>query len=598
MLPLTAAHPPLTPQQGRRRPRQTTLHNPAAARHDDQIDGRLPISAAHPPRLPKPARTRPTASQILIGNGEELPLLSDGELPLPGDGELAPPGDGEEGRCRQEVWLSDAAQEAVSATAGQNFLVIHAGLATQRCPHIVHPEEPPAELSLDKFVPPPGVRCILVLVEQEPSCPSDTDLEALFDLLMVTSLQSPPVVALLLRPLDGDDDDCDGDAVQRNKLLELGAHATIAQSEFRGEFREEMLVSCMWQTLQECEIAIRELTTEQLVNEPDAFWKFVHRHISGFPSLDTEVKGSPRIGEFIGRRRKVLRRLGSGGFGTVFLCRNMDTKELQAIKVVDKKSLTSLERVEQLASEMSILQRMRHPHIVASGGCCHASRHVYMLMSYAGPCTLARVLEPSRPDIDEPWWARGVFVQIASAVAYVHSRNVAHRDIKPENVMLNTDELRQGDSLPVAKLGDFGLAIDTSSSLRRKVVEERGAPYAGTMPFVAPEVLRRSPHSAQAADVWSLGVMLLELMVGVNAFPVALGWTSPQGPGPLEEAARQLEELCEDPSHLLETLEQWDFFQETTELDEVLAGMITTSAKHRWTAGSVVSGSKRCKART
>merc|ERR1711939_646413 len=101
---------------------------------------------------------------------------------------------------------------------------------------------------------------------------------------------------------------------------------------------------------------------------------------------------------------------------------------------------------------------------------------------------------------------------------------------------MHKGELSPDTKIPHVTLIDFGLAVRTDRVCTR---------YNGTMPFVAPEVLRNLPHNAAAADIWALGVLLLEILFGVNTLPRVFGWTGAQGPAP-EDAVEDLKSLFAD----------------------------------------------------
>lgn len=110
----------------------------------------------------------------------------------------------------------------------------------------------------------------------------------------------------------------------------------------------------------------------------------------------------------------------------------------------------------------------------------------------------------TEPDIGMPAWEAQKYIrQLMSAVEYLHSKGVAHRDLKPENLLLD-----ENDNL---KVSDFGLATIYRLQGKERCLERR----CGTLPYVAPEVLTR-PYHAEAADIWSCGIILVALLAGGN----------------------------------------------------------------------------------
>jgi len=167
-----------------------------------------------------------------------------------------------------------------------------------------------------------------------------------------------------------------------------------------------------------------------------------------------------------------------------------------------------------------------HPGVVRLLGVVHAPGHLLMRMERAGGSSLLAVIEEGGRL--EPPRARRLFGQLAAALAHCHRRGVAHLDLKPENLAVGG-----GDGGERLRLMDFGCA------------SRAGAPrddVVGTMPFIAPEVLMvlvaGRPYIPAAADLWSAGAVLLEMLMGVGALSRALGW--PPVPPPTAERAQEL----------------------------------------------------------
>lgn len=162
-----------------------------------------------------------------------------------------------------------------------------------------------------------------------------------------------------------------------------------------------------------------------------------------------------------------------------------------------------------------------------------------------------------------------IFWQVSSAIAYCHDQRVAHRNLKPENIKTSAwlDD--------VVKVSNFSLAIRITGYCGDK---------CGTMPFVAPEVLAGRRYDPAAADVWSMGVVLLEMICGINKIGVMLGWGTESRPS--NESGTALEEFFREPDSMLESVEA-DLGELADGLDEHLSSMLRPAPEERWTSDRV-----------
>ena len=259
-------------------------------------------------------------------------------------------------------------------------------------------------------------------------------------------------------------------------------------------------------------------------------------------------------GEIIGEWR-VLRTLGKGGMGMVFLGQHVDDEhEIAAVKLFhawadDDDGFRRFER------ECEVLQRLDHPGIVPlKHGRIGTGRDVssgiyWMAMAYIdGPSLEARLDHGPLP----PGYAAATFHQLADALEHAHSRGVFHRDLKPANIVLGIDGVR---------LVDFGIALQEEKTRLTAV-----GTFAGTLPYMPPEVVLddRSRPDPVLGDIYALGVVLYEALTGERAFQTERGLTERErqmrilkakmsgdvlDPGPgVPEPLRKLVQAATDPS--------------------------------------------------
>eukprot|EP00897_Mesotaenium_endlicherianum_P007637 jgi/Mesen1/6901/ME000353S05926 len=199
--------------------------------------------------------------------------------------------------------------------------------------------------------------------------------------------------------------------------------------------------------------------------------------------------------------------LGRGQFGLVRACVNNRTKERFACKTVEKRHLRSHVDVMELRREVEVLTKLSgQAHIVEVQGVYEDAESVHIVMELCrGGELFDEIVKRKRYNEQD---AASVFRDIVAAVVKCHAKGVMHRDLKPENVLL-VSKPREGEAHPAVKLADFGLAVFLDS--RRRIHGVAGSPF-----YMAPEVLLGK--YGQAADIWSLGVILYILLCGAPPF--------------------------------------------------------------------------------
>ncbi|PVU95327.1 hypothetical protein BB561_001901 [Smittium simulii] len=191
--------------------------------------------------------------------------------------------------------------------------------------------------------------------------------------------------------------------------------------------------------------------------------------------------------------------LGKGKFGRAYLAREKKSSFVCAIKVMYKDELKENKIEKQLRREVEIQTHLRHPNIVRLYGYFHDEKRVYLILEYAAQGEMYKILQ-SKGQFTEPE-AANYIAQMTNALAYLHKKHVIHRDIKPENLLLSADGK--------LKIADFGWSVHAPTS-RRKTL-------CGTLDYLPPEMVEGKDHN-NAVDLWSLGVLCFEFLVGSPPF--------------------------------------------------------------------------------
>ena len=193
-------------------------------------------------------------------------------------------------------------------------------------------------------------------------------------------------------------------------------------------------------------------------------------------------------------------KLGSGSFGAVYkVTKGSDTF---ALKVIEKAELKDPGDIRRLQRELDAMAFVKHPNTVTMLDFFSDKFNFYLILEFCKGGDLASYMlreAPLRETI-----VAAIFKQIATAVAHLHSLGIAHRDLKPENVLIT--------SFPNVKVSDFGLCGFTEQG--------KMSTFCGSPCYSAPECLSRVPYDGCLADVWSLGVILYELITGHHPWNV------------------------------------------------------------------------------
>ena len=194
--------------------------------------------------------------------------------------------------------------------------------------------------------------------------------------------------------------------------------------------------------------------------------------------------------------------IGKGGFGEVWKVIHKQTNKTYVIKVIDKISIFEQKLVDQMNREIEMMYKLNHPHVMKLVNHFEDNEKFYMIMPYAGKGQLYSLLR--RQVRFDQRTAAQYMRETIEAVRYLHSFSpkIIHRDIKPENLLLD-DNYR-------VKLSDFGWANYQDENQLRKT-------FCGTPEYLSPEMIRKTGHN-YLVDIWTLGVLLFELLAGYAPF--------------------------------------------------------------------------------
>ena len=195
-----------------------------------------------------------------------------------------------------------------------------------------------------------------------------------------------------------------------------------------------------------------------------------------------------------------LKTVGLGSYGRVRLCKNKKTGAIYVMKILKKNEIIKQKQVDHVYSEFNILSMLKHPFIVQLIGYNFEDpKHIYFILEYIQGGELFSLL---RNKVTFPVSQTKFYIaHIITIFEYLHSKNIVYRDLKPENILINKNGY--------LKLTDFGFA---------KILDnEKTYTLCGTPEYLAPEIILNKGHG-KAVDWWTLGILLYEMLVGIDPF--------------------------------------------------------------------------------
>ena len=213
----------------------------------------------------------------------------------------------------------------------------------------------------------------------------------------------------------------------------------------------------------------------------------------------------------------IVRPLGAGGMGVVYLARHRHIGRDAAIKVLLPELTKNEDIVARFLTEARATAAIRHPGIVEILDCdIDATGRAYIVMEYLRGESLANCLARAPRSLSALPSVVSVGIQVASGLAAAHERGIVHRDLKPDNLFLATDG---GPRTPVTiKILDFGIAKLVSGNNEGNTHKTRTGSMLGTPAYMSPEQARDASSIDDRADVYALGCILFEMTAGRPPF--------------------------------------------------------------------------------
>src|SRR5215469_14886839 len=227
----------------------------------------------------------------------------------------------------------------------------------------------------------------------------------------------------------------------------------------------------------------------------------------GCPRCLFETARDAGSGEVVFGRYTLVKVLGRGGMGIVWLARDEELERNVALKFLPDLMIQDHALLDQLKHETKRALELTHPHIVRIHDFVHDERSGCISMEYVDGETLSNLRAEKEQKVFEPHEIAGWITQLCEALDYAHNRaRVIHRDLKPSNLMVN----QRGD----LKITDFGIARSLADSATR-ITGEHGR--SGTLVYMSPQQLN-GERSTHLDDIYSLGATMYELLTNKPPF--------------------------------------------------------------------------------
>lgn len=233
--------------------------------------------------------------------------------------------------------------------------------------------------------------------------------------------------------------------------------------------------------------------------------------------VSTDAPQRLELGTTLNDRYQIIRRLGRGGMGEVYLAIDSRINRNVAIKLLHPDLVSNKESLRRFALEAQAVSALNHPHIMTIYDFQTADEGtVFIVAEYVDGRTLNHLI--GEIDVDK---ALDISIQVSSALSAAHEAGITHRDVKPENIMVRRDGYIKVLDFGLAKLTQQGIPSTSSDSdseaPTQALPRTKPGMIMGTAAYMSPEQARGMPVDART-DVWSLGAVMYEMLTGRRPF--------------------------------------------------------------------------------
>ncbi|CAD8097991.1 unnamed protein product [Paramecium sonneborni] len=198
---------------------------------------------------------------------------------------------------------------------------------------------------------------------------------------------------------------------------------------------------------------------------------------------------------------EIIKELGSGAFGKVFLVKHKADGEIFAMKALKKKTLILKKQIKYAITEANVLKMCKHPFILGLHFAFQTPNYLYLVLDYCQGGDLSYHIANQGKFSEED--ARFYAAEIILAIEYLHTKDIIYRDMKPENILLDI----QGH----VKLADFGLSKENVSD------QDKAKSFCGSPAYLSPDILSQK-GAGKPSDIYGIGCVMFEMMTGESPY--------------------------------------------------------------------------------